>query len=189
MMDDEAVRLWRRQIRGELLAARRALTGAEQRRVRDRVNAALLAELARPDPGIIGFYWPIRGEIDIRPAVKELLRRGARAALPVITRRGEALEFAEWWPGMAMERGVWDIPVPADPLWLHPTTLLVATLGFDAERYRLGYGGGYYDRTLAALAPLPGTVGIAHELGRLETIFPRRHDIPLDRIVTEAAVL
>jgi 5-formyltetrahydrofolate cyclo-ligase len=85
-----------------------------------------------------------------------------------------------------MQRGIWAIPIPADRLPVQPTVLLVPLLGFDERGYRLGYGGGYFDRTLAVARPRPLTIGVGYELGRLPTIYPQPHDIPMDAIVTDA---
>jgi 5-formyltetrahydrofolate cyclo-ligase len=83
-----------------------------------------------------------------------------------------------------MARGIWNIPIPRERNSVRPTALLVPLVGFDAAGYRLGYGGGYYDRPLATLVPKPLTIGVGYELGRLETIYPQPHDIPMDAIVT-----
>jgi 5-formyltetrahydrofolate cyclo-ligase len=178
---------WRRQTRAVLQEQRLALTPEERRRVGVLLNERVLGEFNEPAREIVGFYWPIRGEIDLRPAIETLIGAGARAALPVVTGRSEPLAFAEWRPETAMDTGTWNIPIPRDPRWIQPTTLLVATLGFDSAGYRLGYGGGYYDRTLAARAPRPRAIGIAYEMGRLGTICPQEHDLPLDLILTETS--
>jgi len=90
---------------------------------------------------------------------------------------------------MHMRPGIWDIPVPDEGDWVRPEVLLVPLLGFDLQGYRLGYGGGYYDRTLAAAMPSPPlAIGIGFEIGRLETIHPQPHDVPMDLIVTERQV-
>jgi 5-formyltetrahydrofolate cyclo-ligase len=150
--------------------------------VRDRIWEEF-PELRR---GCIGFYWPFKGEIDLRHLIRDLLAAGAEAALPAVVGKRQPLEFWAWRPRMKLERGVWNIPVPAERNAVRPAALLVPLLGFDAAGHRLGYGGGYYDRTLAAMNPKPPTIGIGYELGRLETMYPQPHDIPLDAIVTEA---
>ena len=86
---------------------------------------------------------------------------------------------------MRMAPGVWGIPAPAEGEWVLPEVLLVPLLGFDGAGYRLGYGGGYYDRTLAAMRTKPLAIGIGYELLRLGTIHPRPHDVPMDLIVTK----
>src|SRR5690606_21931832 len=90
---------------------------------------------------------------------------------------------------MKLGRGIWNIPIPAEREPVRPTALLVPVVGFDAAGYRLGYGGGYYDRTLALLEPRPLTIGVGYAGARLDTIHPQPHDIPLDAIVTEAGVV
>jgi 5-formyltetrahydrofolate cyclo-ligase len=134
----------------------------------------------------IGFYWPFKGEIDLRDVVRDFLALGAEAALPVVVEKQQPLEFWAWRPGMKLRRGIWNIPVPTEPNAVRPTALLVPLLGFAGAGYRLGYGGGYYDRTLAAMNPKLLTIGVGYEFGRLKTIYPQPHDIPLDAIVTEA---
>jgi hypothetical protein len=89
---------------------------------------------------------------------------------------------------MTLDRGIWNIPIPDKREVVQPTALIVPLIGFDEAGYRLGYGGGYYDRTLAVMNPRPFTVGVGFELGRLRTIHPQPHDIPLDVIITEAGV-
>ena len=111
--------------------------------------------------------------------------RGSRLALPVIVEREQPLVFREWSPGSLMTQGVWNVPMPESGEAVLPDLLVVPLVGFDAQGYRLGYGGGFYDRTIAAMPAKPRTIGVGFELGRLETIYPQPHDIPLERIITE----
>ena len=138
--------------------------------------------------GTLGIYWPIRGEIDVRDLALSHLRRGGRVALPVVVQRGAPVEFWSWTESTPMRRGVWNIPVPAERVVLQPDLLLVPVVGFDAVHYRLGYGGGYYDRTLAAYASRPCCIGLGYESAHLASIFPQPHDIPMHRIVTQSRV-
>lgn len=178
---------WRRAKRLELLARRRDLTPD----MRDRIGAGVVANIERHIPDLaahtVGFYWPIKGEIDLRALIAACLKAGATAALPVVTEKRQPLEFWHWTPGTKMRLGAWNIPVPAMRHVVRPTALLVPLLGHDDAGFRLGYGAGYYDRTLAALVPKPLTIGVGFEMARLHTIFPQAHDIPMDAIVTEAA--
>ncbi len=137
----------------------------------------------------LGFYWPIKGEPDISSAVLRWLGvdGGRRAALPVVD--GDVLSFAPWVPGAPMQAGRYGIPVPATAERIAPQLLLVPCLGFDAQRYRLGYGAGYYDRTLARLKVKPVTVGVAFDCGRVNSIGPQPHDVRLDLVITETGVL
>jgi 5-formyltetrahydrofolate cyclo-ligase len=108
--------------------------------------------------------------------------------LPEVVEKAAPLVFRAWKPGDRLVSGVWNIPVPADGEPVQPDLLLIPLVGFDSRRYRLGYGGGYYDRTLAILDPRPLTVGIGHAFQYLPTIHPQPDDIPMDAIVTEQGI-
>jgi 5,10-methenyltetrahydrofolate synthetase len=139
---------------------------------------------------VISGYWPIKGEADLRPWLTALDAAGAKVALPVVVTKGAPLVFRRWQPGMAMERGDWNIPVPpANAEVLRPDLSLAPLVGWDGDGYRLGYGGGYFDRTLAALgADRPVIIGVGLQSARLSTIFPQWHDIRMSVIVTEVGV-
>lgn len=181
----DEVRAWRKAKRPVLIAERLAVPREE----RARRNAVITARIGEVLPGLaekrIGFYWPFKGEYDPRPLVRSLRERGARLALPVVVEKARPMRFREWWPHMRMVPGIWNIPVPDEGEWVEPEALLVPLLGFDRQGYRLGYGGGYYDRTLAAMAAKPLAVGLGFEQSRLPTIHPQPHDIPMDLIITE----
>lgn len=150
-------------------------------RVTRWLNTMPLARLA--------FYWPIKGEPDLSPVVARWLGGDAarRAALPVV--EGDLLAFAPWSPGAPMQPGRYGIPVPATGERLSPQLLLIPCVGIDAQRYRLGYGGGFYDRTLAQLKVKPVTVGVAFDCTRVPSIGPQPHDVRLDLVITETGVL
>ncbi len=181
----EGVARWRQSARERLIAMRSAVP-AEQRAAHAALIVQQLETLFGPGPGaIVGAFWPIRGEPDFRPWMRELTERGVRVALPVIIAKGQPLLFREWRPEARLERGVWGIPVPAEGATVEPTLLLAPLVGFDDDCYRLGYGGGYFDRTLAALAPpRPLCIGVGSLEGRLATIYPQPFDTPMDWIVT-----
>jgi 5-formyltetrahydrofolate cyclo-ligase len=189
MKDWDDIRRWRKERRAALIerrvAAREARSGWNET-IQDKL-ARRLPELRRM---LIGFYWPFKGEFDARPLVRSLREQGARLALPVVIEKGAPLVFREWWPGKKLTPGVWNIPVPAEGEPVTPNALLVPLVGFDEKGYRLGYGGGFYDRTLAAITAATGAkplaVGVGFELSRLETIYPQPHDVPMDLVVTEA---
>ncbi|MBR0648560.1 5-formyltetrahydrofolate cyclo-ligase [Roseomonas terrae] len=184
----EEVRAWRRAERRRLIACRAAVPLAE-RRARDLlITGHLRAALPDLAGRHIGFYWPFKGEYDPRPLVRALHQAGARLALPVVVERAQPMLFRPWWPGVRMMKGIWDIPVPAEGRPVSPDMLLVPLVGFDARGYRLGHGGGYYDRTLAAMPQRPRAIGIGFESLRLPSIHPQPHDIPMDLIVTEHGV-
>ena len=182
------IQAWRRQRRADLIARRVALPAAE----RNRASAAVAEHVRREVPELaratIGFYWPFRAEIDLRPLVRACIAGGAGAALPIVVAKRAPLEFHRWRPGMKMAAGVWNIPVPAERDPAVPDVVLSPLVGFDAAGFRLGYGGGFYDRTLAAMRPRPLVIGVGHDLGALATIHPRWHDIPMDAIVTPSGV-
>jgi len=180
----------KRALRAKLLAARVAT--AADHALNGSLAGHLGALLARIEPACIGFYWPLRGEFDARALIASWLASDPRrsAALPVIRERHTALEFHAWMPDAPMREGHHRIPEPACDAPAVPDLLLVPCVGFDADGYRLGYGGGYYDRTLANWpgATAPVTVGIAYEACRIATGLLEReaHDLPLDAIVTDA---
>jgi 5-formyltetrahydrofolate cyclo-ligase len=170
------------------LLARREEVTAEARRAAVTRIAGLLDRVCQARaPSAVGLYWPIKSEIGLLPWGRALAQAaGATLCLPVVVTPRAPLEYWRWRPGEAMEPGVWNIPKPARREVVLPDLVLAPLVGFDAERYRLGYGGGYFDRTLAAMTPRPFVVGVGYAFGRLDTIFPQPHDIPMDLIVTDA---
>lgn len=182
----QRVRQWRKEQRQRLLAQRRELTEQQLATHGEKVRRHLADELQN-ERGRLAFYWPLPGEVDLRPFIIEHIAKGGSAALAVIARKEQPLEFWHWDATTPMEAGgVWDIPTPAERRVVIPDVVMVPLLGFDRCGHRLGHGGGYYDRTLAALCPGPLVIGVGHEAGRLETIHPQQHDVPMDRVVTEA---
>lgn len=182
------VAAWRRERRGELIARRQQLDPAQRREWNSALDKSLRVVLASCRPAIVSFYWPFRGEFDARGLITDLLASRWRAALPVVVQKQAPLEFRQWIPGAPMVDGVWNIPVPRDGAVVTPDVVLGPLVGFDESRYRLGYGGGYFDRTLAALKPRPLAIGIGYEFSRLDTIYPQPFDQRFDVIVTEASV-
>ncbi len=179
------VRAWRKAARAVLIPARVAVPLALRTEWTGRLADALRPILARV-PSPVSFYWPFRAEPDLRPLMRELDSRGIVVALPVAVRLGEPLVFRPWRPGMPMERGIWDIPIPATTEEVVPRTLVAPVVGFDAAGYRLGYGGGFFDRTLAKLGAEARAIGVGFSMFELPTIHPQPHDVAMVRIVTEA---
>src|ERR1700719_871207 len=170
--------------RERLLALRQGLPPAERRRWGERIDVAvrvLLLERA----GILGVYWPFRAEFDPRPVIDWAIAAGRTVALPVVVDKKGPLEYRTWRPGEPLVDGVWNIPVPERGTVVEPAIVLAPLVGFDPECYRLGYGGGYFDRTLAVLVPRPLAIGIGFAIQELETIHPQPFDMPMDLIVTE----
>jgi 5-formyltetrahydrofolate cyclo-ligase len=179
------LKVWRKAERTRLIAERQAVSVERRRTARQRVQATLVSEAPELRRATLGFYWPFRGEIGLVEFVRDLIEGGSRAALPVVVEKGGALEFWRWEPGAAMRPGIGGIPVPAAAEPVEPDCLLVPLVGFDAEGYRLGYGGGYYDRTLAAMPRRPLALGIGYAFQNLPTIYPQPFDQPMDAVITE----
>ena len=139
----------------------------------------------------LGFCWPIQNEPDLRPLMQEWLtvgKPGFTALLPVVIEANTALAFRAWAPACPMSNDRYGIPSPSEGEFIIPQALLIPVNAFDAQGYRLGYGGGFFDRTLTSLKPRPLTIGIGFELARVDTIHAQPHDIRLDAVVTEAGV-
>ena len=167
-----------------MVARRAALSEAEHADFSARIVGNL--EAALPVPAIVAFCWPIKHEPDVRDIVARWVRQGAIAALPVVIEPDAPLAFRAWHDKSTLVPDRYGIPTPADGEFLIPDLILLPLNGFDAAGYRLGYGGGYFDRTLAALSPRPVAVGVGFEINRLESIRPEAHDQRLDWIVTDA---
>jgi len=172
-------------LRKTLLAARRALDPALKARWDEEIGARVLAWWRRAQVPEMGVYWPLQGEPELGPVYAELAAAGVRLALPKVVAPDTALVFARWEPGEAMVTEQFGVQVPALLREVaRPPAIVLPCLGFNAGRYRLGYGGGYYDRTLEK-APRPVTLGVAYSI--LAAQFASApYDIALDLIITEA---
>jgi 5-formyltetrahydrofolate cyclo-ligase len=188
----------------ELAAAKRqARAGARVRRAAAaaaagdwaaRALAHLRGVLAgRAAPYVLAGYHPLAGEADVRPVLTALAGDGAIPALPVAVARGEPLQFRLWRPGDALAPGLFGVlEPPADAPPVRPDVLLVPLLAFDRQGRRLGYGAGFYDRTIAGLrgaGPAPLCVGVGFAGQEMERVPADGFDAVLDWIVTEAAAL
>jgi 5,10-methenyltetrahydrofolate synthetase len=187
-MNWEEIRTWRKAQRAALVSRRETVPGAERREWNERITAHLIEGFEIPGEAVVGFCWPYRGEFDPRFAVRRWRDQGAIAALPEVVANKAPLQFRVWWPGAPMRAGVYDIPVPDGTDIVFPDMAIVPMNGFDECGYRLGYGGGFFDRTLAALERRVVAVGVSFETLRLPTIFPQPHDIPMDFVVTEQGI-
>jgi len=180
---------WKKKARLEAVARRMRIDSARKKEMETRIyqqlKAALLDVLS---DCVVGFCWPYKGEFDQRFFMRDLRERGARTALPIVVKNASPMIFRLWRPGVAMAPGVFGIPVPKDTPLVKPDLVLPPMNAFDDAGFRLGYGGGFFDRTLAAIEPRPLAVGVAFEEQRVATIYPTEHDIPMDFIVTEANV-
>jgi len=180
---------WRKDLRRELLARRQAVPADRLQAWRLAIDRHLQYGFPGLAKGVVAFCWPIQNEYDARHLVRRLREQGATAALPVVLAPKAPLIFREWHPGVEMALGKLDIPYPKAGPEVTPTAVLLPMNGFDRQGYRLGYGGGFFDRTLAALQERrPAVIGVAFELAAIETIRPQPWDIPVDYVVTERGV-
>jgi 5-formyltetrahydrofolate cyclo-ligase len=168
---------------------------------------------------VIGAYWPIKGEFDPLPAlyrwqedailgqesasnkasahmqraqlaIESIANRSPRKiGLPVVNKLHKTLTFHAWYPGCPMEEDAYGIPKPKGAEEITPTLLFVPCVGYGPGGYRLGYGGGFYDRTLATMQPRPFTVGLGYSQGWLPDMMPEPHDIALDAILNDKGVV
>jgi 5,10-methenyltetrahydrofolate synthetase len=179
------IRPWRKQTREALISGRLALGVSKLQAKGAEAKQKLLAAVDLRKYPTLGLYWSMRGEIDVRDIARQHIEAGGTVGLPVVVEKAAPVEFWLWRPGMGMKRGVWNIPIPVKREVVTPDALIVPLVGFDEERYRLGYGGGYYDRTIASMARRPFCVGLGYAEGKLPTIYPQPHDIPMNLIVTD----
>jgi 5-formyltetrahydrofolate cyclo-ligase len=179
---------WRKSERTRLLRERDGLT--EDVLAERRARMDMHIERAFPDlvHGVLAFCWPYRKEYDVRHLAAALRRRGAKTAMPVVVAPKTPLLFREWHPGVELAKGPLDIPYPVGSPEVVPDNVLLPMLGWDGDGYRLGYGGAFFDRTLASLQKRPRVIGLAYEQAYLKTIQPQPHDIPVDFVVTERGV-
>lgn len=183
-------------LRRALIAQRQAIAAHDSRRV--ALHAVLLqwlhgATQCERTPNVIGAYWPIKGEFDPLPALLEWQSQAPsqrHIALPVVDTQRRSLRFHAWTPQAALQDNAWGIPepLPSSAPALTPNVLLIACVGYGIHAtgvYRLGYGGGFYDRTVPTLEPRPLSVGLAFAANLIPHFSPQPHDVPLQLIVTE----
>ena len=182
------VMAWRRSERARLIAARLATTADERAAWSAAIAERLMQAMGDVAGRVVSVYWPFRGEPDLRGFMQQVVAHGGSCALPVVVEKGQPLAFRSWAEGEPLARGVWNIPIPAEGALVVPDVAIAPVVGFDPKCYRLGYGGGFFDRTLAALTPRPRVFGVGYELQALASIHPLAHDIAMQAIITEAGV-
>jgi len=191
-MDPQSLKNWRKAARERLVADRLALDATAMAQLRASIDSRLEQTFPGLAKGTLAFCWPFKNEYDPRFLAHRLRERGAKTALPVVVAPRQPLIFRLWEPGDELAKGVYDIPYPAAGDAIVPDAALVPMNGFDAGGFRLGYGGGFFDRTLAHLRSMnpkrPVAIGVTYELARIETIHPQSYDIPMDYVVTERGV-
>lgn len=185
----EMVREWRSRERKRLIDARKQIGSAE----RDRRTALISSHLDRLlEPVIAGksisVYWPFQGEPDLRGWMTAITER-ATCLLPVVAEKAKPLKFRTWTSRAKLDRGVLGILIPSEGEERQPDIVIAPVVGYDRGCYRLGVGGGYFDRTLAVLSPKPLAIGVGFSQQQIRTIKPQPHDIPMDAIVTEDGMI
>jgi 5-formyltetrahydrofolate cyclo-ligase len=179
------VRRWRKAERERLIGARLAVSADARAAMSTRIAEGLDARIGDIAGRMVSLYWPFRGEPDLRGWMAAINDRGGRTALPVVIEKGQPLVFRAYKPGDRLDKGVWNIPIPAEGEPVLPDIVISPIVGIDPGNYRLGYGGGFFDRTLAAMPFRPLVIGVGYELQRIATIYPQPHDIPMSEVVTE----
>ena len=182
------VRRWRKAERERLITDRLAISADARATMSQRIAEGLDTVIGDIAGRMVSLYWPFRGEPDLRPWMASINERGGRTALPVVIEKDQPLVFRAYVPGDRLEKGVWNIPIPAEGEPVLPDIVVSPIVGIDPNNYRLGYGGGFFDRTLAAMPFKPLVIGVGYELQRIATIYPQPHDIPMDRLVTETSL-
>jgi len=177
---------WRKAERKRLIAQRLACPAHQRTVLAQSIAAGVEAVIGAAGGLTVSAYWPFRGEPDLRAMMARVCEAGGISALPVVVARGHPLIFRRWRPGDRLERGIWNIPCPApESEEVVPDVVIAPVVGFDRACYRLGYGGGFFDRTLAAMPVRPRVLGVGYEEAAIPTIYPQPHDIPMDVVVTE----
>ncbi len=175
----------KKMLRRQLQVERQMLVDRHQRAM--HLQEVLRVWLMERGDRVVGAYWPIKGEFDTLPALFKWTEADdkRRIGLPVMDKQSKQLSFRTWYPGCEMEEDGYGIPKPKSTPELQPTLLLVPCVGYGSQGVRLGYGGGFYDRTLALLQPRPTTVGLAYANGHVPWLQAEPHDVPLDVVLTD----
>lgn len=182
---------YRATLRRQLVERRLALSADQCAVLSATICSQLQAHFAPLAALRVAFCWPVKNEPDLRPLIaawQAAAHPGFAALLPVVVAPGAPLAFRAWSPDSELTADRYGIPTPATGEFIVPQALLLPVNGFDADGYRIGYGGGFFDRTLAALDPAPLAIGVGFELSRVASIRPEPHDIRLDAMVSEAGV-
>ena len=179
---------WRKNKRKQLIASRETIPDAVHQQWSRAISDSLMQGFTQLKKMTIGIYWPFRGEYDPRFIAQHFMHLGATLALPEVIGKDEPLCFRLWTPDMPMRNGAYGIPIPIETNTVRIDAVIIPMVGFDQHGYRLGYGSGYFDRTLATYETRPLTIGIAFEMQRLDDIYPQSHDIAMHYVVTETGI-
>lgn len=177
-------------LRQGLLQQRLQLSPAAQKTAAEKICQLFFQQVKVPAGAVVAGYWPVRGEVDGLPILRELLRRKHLCALPHVAGEGRPLEFRSWNDSTQMVMGKYDIPEPAAGEVIVPDIILVPLAAFDKTGHRLGYGGGFYDRTLAALKKEKHVlaIGFGYEMQGCDTLPVDENDVRLDMVITDKNV-
>ena len=165
-MEPATLKAWRRSERQRLLTLRTDVAPTERRQWGQQIETRLRALLEERQGMTLGVYWPFQAEFDPRSVIDWLIAEGSAVALPAVVDKKGPLEYRAWRPGEPLVDGVWNIPTPRNRHIVIPQAVLAPLVGFDRDCYRLGYGGGYFDRTLAALSPRRLAIGVGFALSQ-----------------------
>jgi 5-formyltetrahydrofolate cyclo-ligase len=180
---------WRNAERKRLIEGRVAVSQDDRTAHTAKIVAGLDKVVEQVSGRVVSLYWPFRGEPDLRPWMETVTIRGGTTVLPLVVAKRHPLLFRAWKKGEPLERGVWNIPIPANGPERVPDIVIAPLVGFDPDCFRLGYGGGFFDRTLASLSKKPLIIGVGYEFQSMPSIKPQRHDIPMDVIITDAGIV
>ncbi|MDX3926551.1 MAG: 5-formyltetrahydrofolate cyclo-ligase [Shinella sp.] len=179
---------WRRAERERLIAARLGIPPEQRKIAAERITFRLDKFLGDVRGKRIGVYWPFRGEPDLRQWMESVWERGGSALLPIVIEKAAPLIFKPWRQGEELGRGVWNIPIPIDGEAATPDIVIAPVVGYDRSCFRLGYGGGYFDRTLAIMKPKPLAIGIGYDVQAIDTIHPQSFDVAMNVIITDTGI-
>lgn len=184
----ESLTAWRKQQRKLLIEARMAVPTAQREEWSACIRSTLANVLGDVKGKIVSAYWPFRGEPELRPLLRSLRDSGTIIALPVVVSKGQPLIFREWKAGAKLARGVWNIPYPDEGPELVPDIAIAPVVGFDPPCFRLGYGGGFFDRTMEKHHCAPRLLGVGYDMQAIADIRPQPHDIAMQMVVTQSGV-
>lgn len=181
------VAVFRNSERKRLYELRKQQSLDSRKRMAEHIMGRLDRVLGNLSGKLVATYWPIRGELDLRQWMTSISEDGATVSLPIVVRKNQPVDFHKWTPSTKMVRGYWNIPVPVDANKITPEIVIVPLVGVDGEKFRLGNGGGYYDRTLARLPKETIIIGVGQSFAKMNTIFPMPWDIPMHQVLLAEA--
>lgn len=188
-MVDEAIEEAKAALRIRARAARASLDHGERAEAAKAVARHFFDAIPLTSADVVAAYWRIRDELDCQPILVKLMDSNQTVVLPVVLGPEEPLDLRVWEQGASLYESGFGTLAPSELApRAEPDIVIMPLLGFDSRGTRLGYGGGYYDRTLANLKKKPKLVGLAFAAQELDRIPREPHDVPLDAIVTEAGV-